>query len=117
MLTNRSALKVLGAVDDCRPLKETSPNPARAKAAFNNWVQQIGRSLRRLPFLLLRVPHIPRSCKQRTMKFPIPFSKSRRKSRKEKEKDTTSNNVDGVDRCIGAHKEDEQDELTNTAEG
>jgi hypothetical protein len=38
------------------------------------------------------------------MKFPTPFSKSRRKSGKEKEKDTTSNNVDGVDRCVGAHK-------------
>jgi hypothetical protein len=40
------------------------------------------------------------------MKLRILFSKSGMKSGKEKEKDTTINNVDGVD---------EQDELTNTA--
>jgi hypothetical protein len=38
------------------------------------------------------------------MKFPIPFSKCRRKSGKEKEKDITSNNVDGADRCVDAHE-------------
>ena len=37
------------------------------------------------------------------MKFKIPFSKSGRKSGKEK-KDTTSNNVDGVDRCVDVHE-------------
>jgi hypothetical protein len=38
------------------------------------------------------------------MKFKIPFSKSDRKSGKEKEKDTTSNNADGVDRCVDVHE-------------
>jgi hypothetical protein len=38
------------------------------------------------------------------MKFKITFSKSGRKSGKEKEKDTTSNNVGGVDRCVDVHE-------------
>lgn len=92
-------------MDDFRLLKEASANPARAKAAFNKFGSA---DWQLVTTLALPSPSCPPTYsitgKRRTMKFKIPFSKSGRKSGKEKEKDTTSNNVDGVDRCVDVHE-------------